>query len=219
MGLIEELSIPIFFVGLGIAGLGLLWLIVTAFRRHFLWGVASLLPPFALLFALTHVRKARWSLAVLLLGGAVMAFPAVYSRLVPIDLGPREKLVAGELHITLTGWDRKDYSVLRARPDVVVLQMANPDVTDETLEYLKGLDKLRELDLNDTQVTDKGLRVLKDLPALESLRLKNTKVTDDGFGELAERASLRQLDLRGTQVSRQAVKAWRSARPGRRVLQ
>ena len=103
----------------------------------------------------------------------------------PIDLGPREKIVDGQRHITLTGWDRKDYGFLGSKRDVVVLQMANPDVTDQTLEHLKGMNRLKELDLNNTQVTDAGLKVLSDLPALATLRLKNTKVTDQGFQDVA----------------------------------
>ncbi len=33
----------------------------------------------------------------------------------------------------MNGWDRQDYGVLNGLKDVVVLQMANPDVSDETL--------------------------------------------------------------------------------------
>jgi hypothetical protein len=97
--------------------------------------------------------------------------------------------------------------------------MANPDVTDQTLEKLKGMKGLKELDLNNTQVTDAGLNVLKELPALNSLRLKNTKITDQGFQEaLAGKDSLMQLDLTGTGVSRETVKAWREAKSGRRAM-
>jgi len=48
----------------------------------------------------------------------------------------RERLVDGQAHLTLTGWDRDDYSVLQARPQTVVLQMANADVTDEKAPQL-----------------------------------------------------------------------------------
>ena len=41
----------------------------------------------------------------------ITGFPPAYQLLAPIDLGPREKMVDGERHITLTGWDRKDYWV------------------------------------------------------------------------------------------------------------
>jgi hypothetical protein len=97
--------------------------------------------------------------------------------------------------------------------------MANADVTDQTLEYLRNLQRLRELDLNNTQVTDRGLLVLKELPSLESLRLQNTRITDQGFQEcLSQKESLRQLDLRGTEVSPDTVRLWREAKSGRRAL-
>jgi Ran GTPase-activating protein (RanGAP) involved in mRNA processing and transport len=127
--------------------------------------------------------------------------------------------VEGQRHITLTGWDRKDYGFLGSKQDVVVLQMANPDVTDQTLEQLRKMDRLQELDLSNTQVTDAGLKILRNLPALRSLRLKNTRITDPGFHEfLAGKDSLMQLDLRGTAVSQETAQAWRKDRDGRRVL-
>jgi len=101
-----------------------------------------------------------------------------------------------------------------------VLQMANPDVTDQSLEPLKAMNALQELDLSGTQVTDMGLRILKDLPALVRLHLARTKITDQGFHEaLFAKDSLMQLDLRSTQVGRETVQAWRDAKPGRRALQ
>ncbi len=137
----------------------------------------------------------------------------------PIDLGPRERVVDGQRHITLTGWDRKDYGFLRSKQDVAILQMANPDVTDQTLELIKGLNKLKDLDLTNTQVTDAGLKVLKDLPALDTLRLKNTRITDKGFLEqLASKESLLKLDLTGTQVRHETAETWRKAKQGRRVM-
>ena len=103
---------------------------------------------------------------------------------------------------------------------MAVLQMANPDVNDQSLESLKGMKLLRELDLNGSQVTDAGLEILKELPALTALRLARTKITDKGFrSTLFAKESLMQLDLRGTGVSRETIQDWRDAKPGRRVLQ
>ena len=48
----------------------------------------------------------------------IAAVPAIYILCVRLDLGPREKLVDGQRHLTLTGWDRKDYSILKLIPDV-----------------------------------------------------------------------------------------------------
>jgi hypothetical protein len=157
---------------------------------------------------------------LLVLAVLVATVPAIYTLCVRVDLGPRDKYVNGERHVTLTGWDRDDYSVLRLIPDVSVLQMANADVTDHVVDALRGMKKLEELDLNGTQVTDAGLGIIRDLPALTTLRLARTKITDRGFCDiLATKESLLQLDLQHTQVSRDAVKAWRAAKPDRKALQ
>jgi Leucine-rich repeat (LRR) protein len=164
-------------------------------------------------------RKGLLPLALVGCGLIVTGFPLAYRAIAPVNLGPREKIVEGQRHITLTGWDRKDYGFLGSKHDVIVLQMANPDVTDQTLEELRKMDHLEELDLSNTQVTDAGLKVLKDLPALRSLRLKNTKITDLGFRQfLVGKDSLMQLDLSGTAVSQETAQAWRKDRAGRRVL-
>lgn len=154
-----------------------------------------LLPPAGLLFAIRHFGAARAPLAVGLLGLLLASGPPVVNRLLPVDLGPRDALVDGERHVTLTGWDRDDYQIVRELTDVVVLQMANPDVMDTTLRLLAGLDQLRELDLNNTPITDAGF-----------------------WQHLAGNPRLRELDLRGTAVSRETVDAWPRAEPGRRAL-
>jgi len=75
--------------------------------------------------------------------------PPIVNRLLPVDLGPRDTLVDGERHVTL---DRlgpaRTNGVLRGLPDIVVLQMANPDVTDDTLACWIGLDRCASSDLN-----------------------------------------------------------------------
>jgi hypothetical protein len=207
--------------GLLVAALAWTWLLVRAFRQHRRWGLTSLvLPPVGLIFAAWHPRKGTAPLILCLLSILVAATPALYTLYVPLDLGPLEKIVDGQRHLTLTGWDRKDYSILKLKPDVVVLQMANPDVTDESLESLQEMKVLQELDLNGTQVTDAGLKILKDLPALSTLRLARTRITDQGFhNTLFAKDSLMQLDLSGTKVSRETVQAWRNAKLGRRAMQ
>jgi Leucine-rich repeat (LRR) protein len=217
----EAYALPLLFGGLAVAAVGWIWLIVRAFRQRPAWGLASLLlPPVGgLAFAARHPRQGLPPLGVVAAGFLAAASPAIFTLVVPVDLGPREKMVAGQRHVTLTGWDRNDYSVLRQKPDVVVLQMANPDVTDGVLEFLRDMRALKELDLNDTQVTDAGLSLLKDLPALTALRLARTRITDKGFREqLLHKESLMQLDLSGTDVSEEAVRSWREARSGRRAL-
>jgi hypothetical protein len=96
--------------------------------------------------------------------------------------------------------------------------MANPDVTDETLRYLEGMEQLRELDLNDTAVTDGGLATLAKLPKLEWLRLRKTAITDQGFREhLFNKSSLMRLELTATKVASKTVREWKAAKPDRKV--
>jgi hypothetical protein len=207
--------------GLATAAVAWIWLLVRAFRQHRRWGLSSLVvPPVGLIFAGRHPRRGAAPLILFLLSLLVAAMPALYTLYVPLDLGPLDKIVDGQRHLTLTGWDRKDYSILKLKPDVVVLQMANPDVTDESIESLQVMKALQELDLSGTQVTDTGLKVLKDLPALSKLRLARTKITDEGFhSTLFAKDSLMQLDLTGTQVGRETVQAWRNAKSGRKAMQ
>ena len=83
------------------------------------------------IFAGRHPRREP-VLVLLIVSLLVATIPALYTLFVPLDLGPREKLVNGEHHLTLTGWDRKDTPSSSSSPPVV-LQMANPDVTDQSL--------------------------------------------------------------------------------------
>ena len=132
----------------------------------------------------------------------------------------RDKSLTWQRHLTLTGWDRKDYSILKLKPDVVVLQMANPDVTDKSLESLQEMKALQELDLNGTQVTDAGLRSSKTFPPCQQLRLARTKITDQGF----HRYALREGFADATRSERhpgwsRTVQAWRNAKSGRKAMQ
>lgn len=219
--MVEQYGVYMMTAGFALMVIGWAWLVIKAFRDKLGWGVAVLLfPPLAPVYVLIRGGAVWLPAAVLALGLALTAFPPLYTKLMPIDLGPRETIVEGERHLTLTGWDQKDYAFLGSKSDAVVVQMANPDVDDATMSSLKGFDKVRELDLSDTKVTDEGLKVLKDLPALTTLRLANTKITDAGFkASLADKDSLQRLDLTGTAVSSETVDAWKATKPGRRAMQ
>jgi hypothetical protein len=220
--MLEQYAFYVLIAGLVLAIIGYVWLIVAAFRVRLPWGLAVLVfPPLLLLFVPLHWKRSVRPLQVLVLAGIVIGalYVANFVSQRFIDLGPRERVVDGEVHITLTGWDRKDYSVLRSKPDVVVLQMANADVNDETLGFLRGMDHLRELDLNGSQVTDTGLVMLAELPKLKEIRLARTKITDEGFRQhLASRESLTKLDLTGTPVKGKTKREWKNARPGREYI-
>jgi len=221
----ETYGVYILAVGAVLSVLGYLWLLVRAWRVDWRWAVGILLVPLVLpVFVFMKFRHAALPTLLLLLGVA-MAGGTVGVNLYlahHIDLGPREKIVDGERHITLTGWDNppEDYVLLETKPDTVVLQMANSDVTDATLEYLVGLSELKELDLNDTQITDDALALIAQLPRLRLLRLRGTKVTDEGFQQhLMNKDTLRELDVRETGIASKTLRKWKSTQKEvRRVL-
>ncbi len=198
--------------------LGYLWLLIRTWRLRWWWGLALFVfPPLAVAVMILKWKEVSAPALTLLLGlllcGLTVAGNYVLTH--QIDLGPRERVVDGGLHITLTGWDKAaaDYALLAGKRNTVVLQMANPDVTDQTLENLKGFDLLQELDLNDSQITDQGLTQLAQLPRLRVLRLRGTRITDKGLREnLLDKESLEELDVRDTEVASKTMRQWKNAK-------
>jgi hypothetical protein len=216
----EVVGVGLLFGGLLLLVAGLIWLIVRSYRsRGFL--LASLLvlttPVGPLIYGLIHFRKCLRPLVLILAGLLTGALPFAFSHGLELlmGLGERERIIAGERHLVLTGWDRPDYSILNSRTDVVVLEMANPNVDDETLKLLLPLTNLRELTLNDSLISDAGLQLLRQLPALESLRIARTKITKDGIVEfLADPpAKLKELDVSGNSIPASALRKWKNQEP------
>lgn len=196
----EQIGVVLIFAGLVAAAVGLFWglgrgLAVLLGRRQ----VRQLLVPLALLGG------------GLVVGAAPFAYQHVYLRIV--GLGERERLLDGERTLNLTGWDRDGYAILAEKPDVAILEMGNPDVTDETLVLLLDLPNLRELTLNDTAVTDAGLATLARLPSLETLRIARTKVTSEGLRRFldAPPRKLSQIDVSGNGIPTTILRQWKNA--------
>jgi len=198
----EQIGVVLVFCGLFLAGGGLCLL-----------GLRGL----GVLLGRTPRRRLLVPLAACGAGLVIGATPIAAQRvwLAVVGLGPRERVVEGRVALTLTGWDRKDYGILRGRTDIEILEMSNPDVTDETLAILAGLPRLREVSLDDSQVGDTGLETLRALPALVTLRLARTRITA-GPVEAFLRAAppgLEQLDVSGNGIPAAPLRAWKNAAP------
>jgi len=217
--MIEQYGVFLLVCGLVLVLIAWGGLLLRAFQTHWAWGTFVLFVLGIPFFVVRHFAVARRPTLLFVLGLAVVAGTYGLNYYVThfVDLGPREKIVEGERHITLTGWDGTDYGILQAKSDTIVLQMANPDVTDQTLELLTGMSKLRELDLNDTGITDGGLKTLASLPTLQILRLRKTAITDQGFKDhLADRDNLLELDVRETDVAGKTMREWKEKRKDER---
>jgi hypothetical protein len=214
----ELVGIALIGAGLLIVAIGYLWLLRRGWQVHGLWVLGLLIPPLALAFFVLHFRKALGPMLVMAVGAIVFFSPFVISHLVKPDLGPYLATDnEGHQIISLNGWDRTDYAILQQYAAAHKLQMSNPDVSDQTLEFIKDMKELRELELDHTKVTDAGLIIISQLPKLEVLKMRNTKITDKGFEDhIAKIESLRWVDVRGTAVSSKTQSAWKKAGKGRK---
>lgn len=74
-------------------------------------------------------------------------------------------------------------------------------LTDLGLANLKGLKRLRSLDLDYTGVTDAGMALVAGFAAMETLSLDHTGVGDAGLRHLAGLAHLDSINLTATRVT------------------
>jgi hypothetical protein len=84
---------------------------------------------------------------------------------------------------------------------------ASSGLTDEGLQYLARLPRLRFLNLAGCRITDRGLAVLRHLPDLEWLGLAWTPITDNGAIHLGSCENLTRVDLSGTATGDGAIRA------------
>jgi len=89
---------------------------------------------------------------------------------------------------------------------VTKLSLNVTQITDEGLNEVIKLPKLRGLALWDTKITDAGLKEVIKLKHLNYLNLGGTKITDAGLKELAKLKNLTELNLRYTQITDAGLK-------------
>ena len=80
-------------------------------------------------------------------------------------------------------------------------------VTDDGLQLLARLPRLRYLNLAGCRITDRGLAVLRHLPHLEALGLAWTPITDNGSLHFGGCDNLIRVDLSGTATGDGAIRA------------
>jgi hypothetical protein len=225
-------------IGLALLSIASLWMLIQAFVTHWGWGLGMF---FAGLFTwpvylIMHFKKAILPTLLAVVGVILIAGPMVYvatkvkkiqdtadSRVITVtkddDAGRRVEFKTTML--TLTGAKRDEYTKLKSSKDWDTVLWANADVTDEDLEMLHGMTKIRVLDLSDAKITVEGLHVLEDLEALEDLKLARIGVvlTDKDFSEhLAGFEKLKALDVRGSMISKKALDEWKAKKDGRKYL-
>lgn len=217
--LTEQTKFLITAIGLAIVALGYLWLIIRAFQTKTMWGFAVLLVPGLgpVIFAVVHFTKALLPLIVMLVGGVVSAAPFFFPDPPPKPIVEQKE---GGTHGTISGGgsEKNANDFVREQKNAAVLQMAaRTDVTDETLELLRGAPNLIELDLNNTPITDKSLEIFATMPKLEKLRVARTKITAEGVQKhILTSKTIKELDVAGLNVTPKVMREWKNADPQNR---
>ncbi|MEX1095980.1 MAG: hypothetical protein WED34_08015, partial [Planctomycetales bacterium] len=94
---------------------------------------------------------------------------------------------------------------------------AFPEVDDDVLAQLAGLEQLEELDLSGTAVTDAGLEPLTALSGLSGLYLNDTAVSDAAVPHLSRLGRLKILSIGGTRITWDGVRRLQQSLPGCRI--
>lgn len=93
------------------------------------------------------------------------------------------------------------------------LDLSQSPVTDEGLEQIARLRRLKYLGLEKSDITDAGMAHLAALHGLEDLRLSVTDISDAGLTSLEKLSRLKSLSLLSTKVSAEGVARLASALP------
>ena len=94
------------------------------------------------------------------------------------------------------------------------LNLGRSSITDEGMQYIKGLKNLSKLHLEKTAVTDDGLANLSELERLQYLNLYGTAVSDNGLEHLKNLKNLSALYLWQSNATREGADRLKTEIPG-----
>ena len=193
--MLEKLSLPMLAVGAAMVAIGLLWLLIVAFRSGF-------------------ITKALVPVFVVLLGAGVAIAIPVYNRLNPPPIQATAQVFGDS--ITITGAKKSELGVVLGHKEWKTIQAANSGLTDEELAGLDGMTELEFIDLNDNPaVTDATLERLLKLPKLTKLYMAKTKVSGESVKKLIldnPECKLTEIDFRGLTppVAGKSLREWQA---------
>jgi hypothetical protein len=95
----------------------------------------------------------------------------------------------------------------RLKEQIVWLDLARTDVSDENIRAIGDLSLLRRLNLEYSNVTDAGLDAIASLQDLQYLNIVGTKVTDNGLQHLSACKNLRKVFAYQTAITDDAISA------------
>jgi internalin A len=105
-------------------------------------------------------------------------------------------------------WADTEDQVVRFRvvENMTAFGCSGPGVTAASVQQLKGLKHLRELDFSHSRISDAALEHVKEFKELRTLELESTPITDAGVEHIGELKNLTQLNLRATGTTNEGLK-------------
>jgi len=97
--------------------------------------------------------------------------------------------------------------------DIRSITADGPQIVDQVLELIGGLDSLVMLNLAYSEITDAGLEHLAGLTRLETLILRGDEITDRGLVHLEGLSNLKKLDIEFAAVTDEGVARLQKALP------
>jgi hypothetical protein len=204
--MLEKLSLPMLAVGASLVALGLLWVMIVAFRSGF-------------------ITRALLPLLVILIGAGVALAIPVYNRLYPTPVQSTAQVFGDG--ITITGATKDQLEVVMGHKGWKTIQAANRkdqplDLTDEELVGLDGMTELEFINLNGNPITDATLERLVRLPKLTKLYISRTKVTPDGLKKHVfdnGGTTVTEIEISDLNVPGKVAREWENGKKGRKVSQ
>ncbi len=104
------------------------------------------------------------------------------------------------------------------KDQILWLNLAGTDVSDEQLEAIASFPNLMRLRLERNPVSDAGIAHIANLQYLEYLNLYGTQVTDECIQHIAKLPKIKKLYLWQTKVSDEAIKALKESKPDLEII-
>ncbi|MBN1911010.1 MAG: hypothetical protein JW818_14790 [Pirellulales bacterium] len=124
-----------------------------------------------------------------------------FDRVVALDCAGRSTEVGEGRFVNFMYINHMQLEKLSSLPSLRILSFNhNIGVTDYTIQYLEGLDRLEVLDLSGTLVGAEGLAHLDTFPALHTLYLISVRMGDHTLEPLRQLKGLECLDLTYTNL-------------------
>lgn len=219
----EQFGFAVLVAGIVVAAIGYIWLILRAFHSSTGWGLTTLIVPIIgpLAYLAKHFPRAKSPFTIVLLGLVLIFLPLVMNAAFGEKQAQHalQRTTGGLKEFTATNAVNPDYEAISANLDLEIVQAARADFTDDVAERIRGLTKLKTLDLSDSAITDKSLAIIATLSTLEKISLARVKgITEAGFQEtVLKMPSLKEIDVRGTAIKVETLRAWRAAGADRKT--